>query len=431
MISVNSRCEPIIIPMCKDIPYNDTRFPNLMGNNNQDEAATDIHNYHPLVKIQCSPDIQLFLCSMFAPLCTILDKPLLPCRDLCESARKGCENLMESFHYKWPKDFECSQFPVSGSDEICLGRQASSSSASSGPIPNDNDLRRYRTSTSVPRLPDAYEEMMDFVCPAQLAAPKDLDYRLRIGNVLANDCGAPCYSMFFNVEAVGMLNTWIGVWAIVALISCIFTMATFLIDRSRFPYPQMAIIHLSLCYLIVALIYVIGFIIGDQVSCGDAFEPDEPNVEPERLIRQGTIQDWRCSILGMGLYFFTMAGSLWWVMLTVSWFLQAGLKWAPEGIDGKSSYLHAVVWTVAAVQTIVTIVLKKIEGDVFAGVCFVGLWDSDSLLYFIIVPLVLYLSIGFIFLIMGFASLIRVRSIFRKDGTKTDKLESLMCRIGM
>jgi frizzled protein 1/7 len=420
----NPKCEPITIPMCKDLPYKKTLFPNLMSNDDQEEASREIHTFNPLVKVNCSPDIRLFLCSMFAPVCTILEKPLPPCRDLCESAKEGCEELMIRFGYLWPNAFDCSTFPIGGRpDDLCVGRMNSS-------MPNNNDLEKFRTSTALPRLPNAYEDMMDFVCPSQLAAPRDLDYSLRVGQVVAEDCGAPCYGMFFDTQEVGMIQTWVGVWSILALFSCLFTLATCLIDRSRFPYPQMAIIHLALCYLVVALFYLIGFALNDSVSCGEAFTPEESNIEPEKLIRQGTIEDWRCSVLGMGLYFFTMAGSLWWVMLTIAWFLQAGLKWGSEAIDIKSSYMHAVVWTVAAIQTVMTLVLKKIEGDILSGVCFVGLWDSTSLLYFVIVPKVLYLVVGFVFLFMGFISLYRIRSVLKQEGAKTDKLESLMYRIG-
>ena len=45
-----------------------------LGHNSQIEAAKEIHTYQPLVKINCSADIQLFLCSMYAPPCTILGK---------------------------------------------------------------------------------------------------------------------------------------------------------------------------------------------------------------------------------------------------------------------------------------------------------------------------------------------------------------------
>lgn len=134
----SERCEPITIHMCKDLPYNSTIFPNLMRNQNQEEAESQIRIYQPLVKIQCSADIQLFLCSMYAPVCTILDKPLKPCRDLCESARKGCESLMKTFSYSWPAAFDCSLFPPKGSEEICMGRNSQNA------VPNEFDLQRFR-----------------------------------------------------------------------------------------------------------------------------------------------------------------------------------------------------------------------------------------------------------------------------------------------
>ena len=82
--------EPIKIPFCKGLPYTQTMFPNLMGNQNQDEAGLEVHQYYPLVKIKCSKDIQFFLCAMYAPVCTILDEPLPPCKELCQSAITVC-----------------------------------------------------------------------------------------------------------------------------------------------------------------------------------------------------------------------------------------------------------------------------------------------------------------------------------------------------
>merc|ERR1711997_1058107 len=144
-------------------------FPNLMGNHEQDEAATQIHQYHPLIKIKCSADIQLFLCSMYAPLCTILDKPLQPCRDLCESARKGCESLMKKFGYNWPEAFECSKFPDGdNSQDVCMQKNSSSGSGSnSRPFPNESDLVKYKDfSPDHPQRPVTSDDGMDFICPA-------------------------------------------------------------------------------------------------------------------------------------------------------------------------------------------------------------------------------------------------------------------------
>ena len=72
----------------------------------------------------------------------------------------------------------------------------------------------------------------------------------------------------------------------------------------------------------------------------------------------------------------------------------------------------------------------NIIGDVLSGVCFVGVLDDSSLLYLIIIPSLVYLLIGIVFLVLGFAYLIQVRTIMKRDGTRTDKLERLMMRIG-
>ena len=55
-------------------------------------------------------------------------------------------------------------------------------------------------------------------------------------------------------------------------------------------------------------------------------------------------------------------------MLTVTWFLAAGLKWGNEAIEQKSPYFHGVAWAVPAVQTLVVLLRFRIEGDVLSGV---------------------------------------------------------------
>lgn len=45
-------------------------------------------------------------------------------------------------------------------------------------------------------------------------------------------------------------------------------------------------------------------------------------------------------------------------------------------------------------------------------------------------PLCIYLSVGALFLLAGFVSLFRIRTVMKIDGKRTDKLERLMLRIG-
>jgi len=113
-------CEPVTIPLCSGLWYNTTIYPNLLNHRTQDEALPYIRQFWPLVQVACSKDIRYFLCSVYAPPCTIMEIPLPPCRDLCESARDGCESMMLRFGFSWPKFLSCENFPVFG-EEICIG----------------------------------------------------------------------------------------------------------------------------------------------------------------------------------------------------------------------------------------------------------------------------------------------------------------------
>jgi len=93
--------------------------------------------------------------------------------------------------------------------------------------------------------------------------------------------------------------------------------------------------------------------------------------------------------------------------------------------------LHMVAWAVPATQTIIVLVMRKVDADPTTALCYVGGQDRQTLLAFVLVPLAAYLGLGLSFLLAGFVSLFRIRGQVRRDGLKTDKLETLMVRIGV
>lgn len=96
----------------------------------------------------------------------------------------------------------------------------------------------------------------------------------------------------------------------------------------------------------------------------------------------------------MVLYFFTMAGSVWWVILTITWFLAAVPKWGSEAIEKKALLFHAVAWGLPGALTVALLALNKIEGDGISGVCFIGLHDIDALRWFVLAPLGLNVTVS-------------------------------------
>lgn len=89
----------------------------------------------------------------------------------------------------------------------------------------------------------------------------------------------------------------------------------------------------------------------------------------------------------MVLYFFTMAGSVWWVILTITWFLAAVPKWGSEAIEKKALLFHACAWGVPGLLTVSLLAMNRIEGDGVSGVCFVGLYNLTALRWFLLLPL--------------------------------------------
>ena len=118
--NIDSVCEDVTVPLCLDLPYNKTIFPNMLNQQTQEEAGLEVHQFYPLVRVGCSDVLKMFLCSVYVPVCTVLARPVPPCRSLCDAARAGCEPLMNRFGFDWPERLQCSQFPQDDGDALCI-----------------------------------------------------------------------------------------------------------------------------------------------------------------------------------------------------------------------------------------------------------------------------------------------------------------------
>ncbi|XP_029965371.1 frizzled-3a isoform X2 [Salarias fasciatus] len=395
-------CEPITLRMCQGLPYNSTFMPNALNHYDQQTAALAMEPFHPMVNLQCSPDLRMFLCALYAPVCTEYGRVTLPCRRLCLQTRSDCFRLMEMFGVSWPEEMDCSRFP--DCDE---------------PYPRPVDLL---SSSDATEPPASVQRDYGFWCPRELKTDPELGYSF----MGVRDCSPPCPSMYFSRRELTLARYVIGVVSIVCLSATLFTFLTFLIDVSRFRYPERPIIFYAVCYMMVSLVFFLGFLLEDRVSCNAA----APGRFRASTVTQGS-HNKACTLLFMVLYFFTMAGSVWWVILTITWFLAAVPKWGSEAIEKKALLFHACAWGVPGVLTVTLLAMNKIEGDGVSGVCFVGLYDLTALRWFLLAPLGLDVLVGVALLLAGIAALNRVRMEIPLEKENQEKLVKFMIRIGV
>ncbi|XP_017331803.1 frizzled-3b isoform X1 [Ictalurus punctatus] len=396
-------CEPIGLRMCQDLPYNTTFMPNLLNHYDQQTAALAMELFHPMVNLQCSPDLRPFLCALYAPVCTEYGRMSLPCRSLCIHSKRDCHKLMDMFGVSWPEEMECNRFP--DCDE---------------PYPRAVDM--LTTMNASDELPMTVQRDYGFWCPHELKIEPELGYTF-LG---VRDCSPPCPNMYFRQEELTFARYFIGVISIVCLSATLFTFLTFLIDVTRFRYPERPIIFYAVCYMMVSLVFFLGFLLEERVACNAA----SPAQFKASTVTQGS-HNKACTLLFMVLYFFTMAGSVWWVILTITWFLAAVPKWGSEAIEKKALLFHATAWGVPGVLTVALLAMNKIEGDNISGVCFVGLYDVHTLRWFVLAPLCLDVLVGVSLLLAGIVALNRIRMEIPLEKENQDKLVKFMIRIGV
>ncbi|KAM6153854.1 frizzled-8 [Erethizon dorsatum] len=481
-------CQEITVPLCRGVGYNYTYMPNQFNHDTQDEAGLEVHQFWPLVEIQCSPDLKFFLCSMYTPICLEdYKKPLPPCRAVCERAKAGCAPLMRQYGFAWPDRMRCDRLPEQGSpDTLCMDYNRSDP-ATAAPGPPPPPAEQPASGSGQGRVPGARAPHRGGAdgggtggagrgtgarggakapcepgcqCRAPMVSVSSerhpLYNRVRTGQIA--NCALPCHNPFFSQDERAFTVFWIGLWSVLCFVSTFATVSTFLIDMERFKYPERPIIFLSACYLFVSVGYLVRLVAGhEKVACsgggagaggagagaggagaggaggaGARGEYEELGAVGQH-VRYETTGPALCTVVFLLVYFFGMASSIWWVILSLTWFLAAGMKWGNEAIAGYSQYFHLAAWLVPSVKSIAVLALSSVDGDPVAGICYVGNQSLDNLRGFVLAPLVIYLFIGTMFLLAGFVSLFRIRSVIKQQGgpTKTHKLEKLMIRLGL
>ncbi|CAI4222984.1 unnamed protein product [Auanema sp. JU1783] len=422
-------CEPITIPLCRGIGYNMTSFPNSYGHEKQEEAGLEVHQFYPLVEVGCYQHLKFFLCTLYTPICQDnYDKPILPCMELCLEAKKRCSPIMQRYGFRWPETLYCDSLPR-------MADQLTSGNICAAPPDTPKQLKKQQQQQQIlPVLPLDEQNPLVIDIGEISVPPGDCSCRCShpyqtvsnrqafVGNV--SGCSYPCYSSTLTEKNKPFLTSWMGVWSITCFILSAFTFLTFLIETDRFQYPERPIFMLAFCQMMVAVGFIIRIFVGhEQIAC------DQYRI---RGVEDGNSSV--CLLVFLLTYFFGMAASVWWVVLSLTWVLAAASKWSSEAIASYSFYFHVLGWLVPAGQTVLVLIFHSIDGDPITGMCYVGNTDVMALRIFVLAPLIVYFSLGVFFLFVGFFNLWRIRNEVQKQHPGLDnasKLTQLMSKIGI
>lgn len=424
--SINDRtCEPIRIEMCKGLGYNMTGMPNLVGHELQQDAELQLQTFTPLIQYGCSTQLKFFLCAVFTPMCTEkVPFSIGPCRPLCQNVKARCQPVLQEFGFPWPASLDCMKFPSENNHQhMCMeGPKPESHETLSSTIshvrtkeisdrrikPNrhqhkvipDTRGRDTFTSADIHYHTGESNKRRNFGLCSHFKF-FDQYYYINRTQRCAHNCSA---DILFTSDNKNFSDIWISLWATLCFASTMFTLLTFFVDSNRFQYPERAIILLAVNFNAYSVAYFIRLIAGrNEVSCQLDSQHDVPI-----LIQEG-LDNVTCTIVFVLLYFFGMASAVWWVVLTITWFLTAGLKRSPESMQQKCTYFHLAAWGLPSLKTIAILVMRAVDADELTGTCFVGNQNRSTLMLFVILPSLVYLIIGVFFLLCGLCAIYRAK----------------------
>ncbi|KAL8616871.1 hypothetical protein ACOMHN_041790 [Nucella lapillus] len=119
-------CVGVREELCINEGFNSTAFPNLLGNEEEEEVILSLKLIMGLqLATNCYNYSMLFGCAAYIPPCsgnnTVGFHNIPPCRSLCQAYRNRCEIFLDIFYHPWPQGLDCDRLPDSPDTRVCVG----------------------------------------------------------------------------------------------------------------------------------------------------------------------------------------------------------------------------------------------------------------------------------------------------------------------
>lgn len=221
----SGKCQPIRVPMCKGMQYMMTSLPNHFNHHTQAEITLEISQFKPLIHVNCSTELQFFLCSLYTPICIPNYERKIPaCRSVCERVKSSCFPIMSQYGYQWPERMACELLPrISTDNQLCMD-----------PLMNG---KRSVLQDDIKTMLEPFESNLEHDLQWESVDEWD-DETPKIEET-------PSQTTYFKniVLIIGMTN----------LLSSAIVIATFGKQWNKHSYPERPLLFLSLCNGFIAL----------------------------------------------------------------------------------------------------------------------------------------------------------------------------------
>ncbi|XP_018047237.1 PREDICTED: frizzled-10-B-like, partial [Atta colombica] len=254
-----AKCERLNVSFCRGLRYNMTAMPNFMGNEDQRQAERGLATFMPLVHYNCSKHLRLFLCAVFAPVCS--EHVTIPaCKSLCLSVRRDCEPALTSLALPWPHLLDCNRFLDRGNTLCVQPPDETLDNISSPTLPTVQQQWPVMYERSPQISIRLQQQQQHYQCPPHFVQISEMEMIF-----CAPRCGTDAY---YRAEDKKFAERWMTGWAWLCFLSTLFTLLTFWVEPSRFRYPERPIVFLALCYNLLAMAYIVRAAVGaDNLSC--------------------------------------------------------------------------------------------------------------------------------------------------------------------
>ena len=462
------KCENITSNFCMKMKYNVTHMPNSMKNVRQVDAQMELVTYVPLVRIQCSSELELFLCSVYIPYCTEkVRQPITACRTLCERVHAACSPVMKRYGFEWPENLNCTKFPPKNDHKtMCIDNSEMSGGSSSGKSTNTQsnteikeggntnprtdsnrgqvDTTKYVKESKQPPKRHGSDKKATNVSTVTALIPSvnikssrklcRMKYARNGQNYVFIDRAKACALIcqkdgIFTSAEKSIVDAWLTGLSYLCASLSLFALIVVLSNMKSVFYPERAIVYITFCYLAYSGAYIVRSNVGrDKIGC-------DYDMGSHFTIQDGS-GNIGCATTFLLTYLFSMAQSIWWVMMTLTWFLCGGMKWKAEAVRSCSVYFHVAAWGVPCGKTVIILMLRKIDVDELTGLCYVGnrFENISALREFVVGPLFTYLIMGTTFLVAGFVALFKIRPVSNctsPENSNDSKIEQPLLPIGI